>query len=452
MAEWFKNLIKKLYSKIIQQTDKDINKNQRDAQKYFDTSKENVTPMVSNALSILAFGDSSVTVDLNGDSTKRTELLNQIAQKEFTKAKRKVSAALGIGMIASIPYCADSGLGRKIYIDTITKDRFWITGVQGDDITEISALADIVTIGTKKYMRWTDYSVNNGVYLIRNKATNESGAEIPLTSVDKWESIQPEIAISGVDRLPVAFYSCPAGERRPDGVEGAPITYGCDAILEKITKTLKDIEDEFELKKVKLIVPQSMLNPQRDKDGKIIAKQFDSKLYVKVSDNDGDNNIVVFDPAIRESPLFSKLQQHFALLEKAIGCSRGILTDMLTQNATATEIRRSMNATFCLTDDMRKEYKKYFEDLMYSVNVLCNYYNLSPISDYTVNFDWNYSLLEDSEQTFRQLKEGRAEGAISTLEIRRFLKPDETPEDARKAIEDIKKNEPSLKSLMGMSE
>jgi hypothetical protein len=59
-------------------------------------------------------------------------------------------------------------------------------------------------------------------------------------------------------------------------------------------------------------------------------------------------------------------------------------------------------------------------------------------------------LLEDSEQTFRQLKDGKAEGAISTLEIRQFLKPDESPEDAQKAIEDIKKNEPGLKTLIGV--
>lgn len=445
-----KDIIARLFSKTVGQSERNIEKNRRDAQRYFDISKENVTAIVANALSILAFGDSSVAVDLNGETTKRTELLNQIAQKEFIRAKRKISAALGVGMIASIPYCSDNGLGKKIYVDTITKDRFWITGAQGDDITAISALSDVVEIGNNKYMRWTDYSVKGGAYVVRNKATNESGKEVPLSSVYKWWEICPEIAVSGVDRLPVAFYSCPTGERRPDSIEGVPITFGCDSILEKIEKTLKDIEDEFDLKKVKLIIPDSMIYKKRDKNGNIIKNQFDSKLFVKVADNDGDNNITVFDPQIRESVYFSKLQAYFSLLEKAIGCSKGILTDLLTQGATATEIKRSMNSTFCLTDDIRKEYKRYFDDLIYSVNVLCNYYNLSPISDYTINFDWNYSLLEDSEQTFNQMKDGKSEGVISSVEMRRFLKPDETPEEAQKAVEEIKKNEPSMKSLIGI--
>lgn len=449
MFERFKEIIYKLFLRNSQESDEEQNKSQRDAQAYYDTSKENITAMVGNALSILAFGDSSVTVNLKGTNTKRTKYLNSIAQKEFNKAKRKISTALGIGMIASIPYCVDAGIGKKIYIDTVAKDRFWVTGTQGDDITEVVALADVITYNKKKYMRWTNYSIQNGVYLIQNKATNEQGDEVALTTIPQWTTISPEIAISGVDRLPIAFYSCPTGDRRPDGIEGVPITYGCDAILKKIATTLKDIETEFKRKKVKILLPRSMAITKKDKNGKPIGDMFDDEVYVKLSDSE-ENKIVVYDPPIRESSYFSLLQQYLSLLEKAIGCSKGILTDMLTQNATATEIRRAMNATFCLTDDMRKEYVRYFEDLMYSVNVLCNYYNITPVSDYNINFDWSYSLLEDSEQTFRQFKDGKAEGAISTLEIRQFLKPDESPDDAQKAIEDIKKNEPGLKTLIGV--
>ena len=445
-------VLKKLYERVSMQSSKKLTQNQKDAQDFYDISHENITALIANALSILAFGDSSVYIDLNGKTTQRTELLNKIAVKEFTVAKRKITSALGVGMIVSIPYCTDNGLGPKIYIDTVTKDRFYITGMQGDEITECTVLADTYITETEKYLRWTDYSVSNGIYTIRNKATNAGGTEIPLTRIKKWENIQPEINISGVDRLPVAFYSCPVGGRRPDSTEGVPITYGCGAILEKIKKVLENIEKEFDNKKVRVFAPRSLLMPQRDKDGKVIGKELNDELYVKTSPTTEDETITVFDPAIRESSYFSKLQQHFGLLEKMIGCSKGILTDLITNGATATEIRRAMNSTFCLTDDMRKEYVKYFNDLMYAVNVLCNYYSLTPISEYEINFDWNYSLIEDSEQTFRQMTEAKSHGAISTLEIRQFIKPDETPEEAQKAIDDIKKNEPPLSSLIGMSE
>ena len=442
-------IVEKLFGRAILEY---LNKHKKGgSQSYYDTSEENITAMISQALSIIAFGDCSVSVNLDNGSTKRTEFLNDIAEKEFSKAKRKVASALGLGMIASIPYCTDNGLGKKIYIDTIGKDRFFITGVQGDEITEITAIADTVTVGEKKYTRWTDYSVNNGVYTIRNKATNESGKEVPLESVEKWKGIQPEISIGGVDRLPVAIFKCPSGGRRPDGIEGVPITYGCDATLNKIKTTLKDIEREFAKKKVKIIAPRSMLLAQRDENGKIIGKTFDDDLYEKVADSDEQNKVIVFDPAFKESAYYFKLNKHFEMAEKEIGCSPGILTQMVTHGATATEIKRANNSTFCLTDDIRKEYMNYFENLIYSVNVLCNYYNLTPISDYKINYDWNYSLLEDSSETWQQLKDGQSMGLRSKAELRAW-QTGESIEEAQKKIDEITKQEPPLQTLIGMSE
>lgn len=450
-TEWLYNIIINLFKKKNNQSSNEEQEKEKDAQKYYDISKENITAIVANALSVLTFGDCSVNIDLKSSATKRTEYLNKIAKKEFFRARKKVAAALGTGMIASIPYCANKGLGNRIYIDTISKERFWITDRQGDDIIEIVALSDIVTVDNNKYYRWTDYTVQNGVYIIKQKATTSTGKEIPLNSITNWQGIEPQIAISGVDRLPVAFYSCPISGRNPNGIDGKPITYGCDATLKKIADTLEDIEDEFELKQVKVFAADVLLKQRYDEKGKSIDVTFDDKLYRKLNGGN-ENEITVFDPAIRESAYFQKLQQHFAMLEKEIGCSKGVLTEFATNGATATEIRRTMNPTFCITDDMRQEYVNYFDTLIYSVNVLCNYYNITPISDYNINYDWNYSLLEDSEQTFNQLMQAKSAGAVSKVEIRQFVRPSETLEESKKAIEEIARNEPDVKTLLGMSE
>lgn len=435
-------IAKKLFGKkIVKEPD--------NALKYYDISQENISAIVSTSLSSLAFGDCSLSVDANGKNTKRSEYLNEIGQREFSKAKQKTAVALGTGMIASIPYSIDNGLGRKIYIDTIAKDRFLITGVQGDDITQIAAISDIVKIEKDTYIRWTDYSVHNGAYLIRNKATNESGDEVELGTVKQWANIPPEIAIGGVDRLPVAFFRCPAGGRRAESVTGRPITYGCDATISKIAKTFDDIEREFDKKKAKILASRALVKSSFDELSGEYTNSFDDDLFIKLSDVDNADNITIFDPAFRESAYYFKLEKHFAMLEKEIACSRGILTDLSTNAATATEIRRAMYATFCLTDDMRKEYTEYFNRLMYAVNVLCNYYSITPVSDYTISYDWGYSLLEDSSETFRQLIEGKSHGVISKTELRQFFKPDETPEEAKKIIDEIRDNEPTLNDIMG---
>ncbi len=425
------------YGKRSEESIKEISEGQRDAQNYYDTATENITAIVANALSILAFGDSSLYVNSNGRESMRSRYLNELAKQEFCKAKRKVSAALGVGMIASIPYSVDNGLGRKIYIDTITKDRFFITGMQGDEITEITAISDIYEDEDGKVLRLTDYSVKDGVYTITNRAVTTKGDNILLSRIKRWENIEPKVCIGGVTKLPVAFYSCPIGARHVDSKFGVPITYGCEVTIGKILKTLDDIEREFSLKKIKVIAPRSLFTMERDAKGRVIGKGFSEELYEKVADNDFENQITVFNPEIRESSYFKKLTEHFMMLEKEIGCSRGILTDMITRDATATEMRAAMKSTFCIIDDLRKEYMKYFEELLYGVSVLLNFYNLTPISPYSVNYEWSYNFLEETKDTFEEMLDAKAEGAISRVELRRFLKPEESPEEAERAVREI---------------
>lgn len=446
----FNNLMRyvalKIFKKYLPQSDDEINKALTDARAYYNISEENITALLCNALVILAFGDSDVSIGTElKQPNKRSQLLDEIARREFDNAKPNISLALGTGTIASIPYVT----GGKVYIDTIGRDRFVVTDNRGSDVLQITAIADVATVRDRKYIRWTDYSLEGNVYVIKNAATTETGTPVSLETVERWAGIEPEIRIANVDRLPVAFYRCPANGRRPGGVTGVPITYGCGATLAKIKDTFAQIEREFEKKKVKIIAPRTLLKPQYDENGNIVGAKLDDDLFIRTSDTD-ENTIDIFDPAIRESAYFTKLTNHFAFLEKEIGISKGTLTDLVTNGATATEIKRSMHATFCFTDDMRKEYARYFETLLYGVDVLCNYYGLTPPGEYKINYDWNYSLIEDSAETWAQMKDGQAIGVRGKAELRAY-QTGESIDDAQKAVDEIAAKEPTMQTLMGMS-
>lgn len=413
-----------------------------DVQAYQDTTAENMTAIIANTLSVLAFADStiSITAGKNKAPTQRTKLLDSIIQKLWQSIKQDIAVGNGCGMIAAIPYSVDNGLGRRIYVDTVTKDRIFITGYQGDDITKVAVLSDTAIIDNKIYYRWTDYAVENGTYIITQRATYGS-EPIELTAVPDWANITPEIRIAGVDRLPIGIYKCPTSNRRPDTMDGVPITYGCNATLAKIAKCLMDIENEFEDKKP-LIFADSKLFDENDK---ISARIFKSlKAGGKLTDN---KMVEVFDPAFRETAYFTKLEHHFAMLEKEIGASRGILTDLTTDGATATEIRRATHQTFALCDDIHRQVEKYIDDLMYGINVLINYYNLAPISEYEINYNWSYAMLEDTDSTFNQLKEAYSMGAADEVDIRQFIIDTETAEEAAEKIKQIKLNGGNMSQL-----
>lgn len=446
--------VQRLFGLTAQQSSDVLDAAEIDAQRYFDVSRENITALIANSLAVLAFGDSEISVTTkNGaleNNSARLEMLSKLLEREWTGAKRNIAAALGVGMIATIPYSVDTGNGRKIYTSTVTRDRIYITGMQGSDITSCVILSDVFEDETSStpLFRWTAYSVENNVYTIRNKAT-QGGDEIPLTSVPRWADIPEEISIAGVDRLPLGIFRCPTANRRPDDITGVPITFGCDATLRKIARTLADIETEFDRKKVRIFADRQLLRPIYDDKGVEVGRELADDVFAGLGETDAPV-FNIYDPALRESAYFAKLQQHFTMLEREIGASRGILTELNTKNATATEIRRAMHDTFCLLDDIHGEYEQYIEQLIYGINVLCNYYGIEADTAYELHYDWSYALLEDSAETFRQLMEARSAGIIGDAEMRVFLRPDEDLETAQKRIDDIRKTRLVSPELLGM--
>ena len=430
-----KNLILRLFGVKPKQTDTDIQRAATDVRSYQDTTKENLTAIFANTLSTLAFCDSAVSINAgkNKPPTMRTQLLDDIMQEQWKNIKQNISIGNGCGMIASLPYSVDNGMGRKIYIDTVTKDRIFVTGVQGNEITAVTVISDFAVIDNKIYTRWTDYSVENSVYIIRQKATHE-GNPIVLNSVDDWANIIPEIRIAGVERLPIGIYKCPTSNRRPNTIDGVPITYGCNATMDKISKCLIDVEEEFEDKKAMIFADGKLF----DGDNKISSRIFKS---IKAGGKLGENSLIdVFDPAFRETSYFAKLEQYFTILEKEVGTSRGILTDLSVSGATATEIKRSTYQTFAICDDIHTNAEKYINDLVYGINVLANYYSMTPVSEYEISFTWSYALLEDTDSTFNQLLQAHSKGAVDTAEIRQFVTDAETLEESQDKVNQIKLN------------
>ncbi len=453
MNDFIKNLIWRWFGKKILESVGQIHRNETDCSTYSDITAENITALLANSVSNIAMGDSQTTVIASGGgSTRFTDILSEIAAKEWSDIGNTVACALGCGAIISIPYSVDNGLGRKIYIDTVMKDRFFVTAMQGDEITQCVILADEFIRDNKSFKRFTDYSIKDGVYIIRNRAVCNNNP-VSLTSVEEWKDIPEQIAIGGVRQLPIAVLRCPQNPRRPKAPSGVPITFGCGATLDKIAKTLNDIEREFDKKKAKILADRQMIRLHKKKDGsnddEKIRKEFENNdLYVAFNSSDNFKGVEIFDPAIRDSAYYNKLEKHFAMLEKECGLSEGVLTKLSTSHATATEIFRTMYNTFCFCNKINASVTKYFKDLMYGCSVLINYFGMAPYCEYDVQFSYSFALLEDTSETFSQKMQAESIGAEDVVEIRQFIHPEETREEAQAAVDKIKANRPTVHQLI----
>lgn len=434
MFQKFIMWIFRLFNIQSQTTQKEVEDNQKYAVEYERIDGINFNSIFSNKLANYVINDSNVNI--TGENA-RVELLDKTIQSMWKKAKKITSMGFGYGGVILVPY-VKSG---KIYYNIVSQSRVTIDEVEGENIIGATIIADKRTVNrgignSKTYYRLTNYRVRNGNIEITQKFTDENGHEVPVP--DFWKNIELKKVITGVDRALFGYIKSPINNRKTDDKYGVPITYGCDSTIAEIKETMKQLYREYKLKEAFVGADSTMFN---GKDSLPL-----NGLFKKVDAGD-DNFFEVFDPAFR--PFTERLQELYQRLEHEIGTSAGILSEVNTANATATEIKRSMFDSYTIVDDMRSNIEKGIEDFLYSANVLANAYNLTPQGDYEVSFDWDYSLLEDSQETFSQLITAQSKGIISEVEVRQWLKPDETLEDSQKAIEEIKASEPSVQQLVG---
>lgn len=416
-------------------TSKEVDDNSKYATQYEYIDDINFNAIFSNKLANYVIADSNMNI--TGENA-RVDLLNKTGQSMWKKAKKFVSMGFGYGGVILVPYVK----GGKIYYSIVSQNRVTIDETDGDLITGATVLAEkrVISgnINTKTYMRWTNYQIQNGNMVITQQFSDDKGNKIPTP--DFWANIQEVQTITNVDRVLFGYLKSPINNRRSNDKYGVPITYGCEATINEIKTTMQQLLDEYELKRPFVGVDVTMFNGKNQLPAHGLFKKIDFGT-------DGEDRFEVFDPAFR--PYTDRLQELYKRLEHEVGTSAGIISELNTENATATEIKRAMYDTFTLVDDMRSNLEKCMEDFFYACNVLANAYNLSPQGEYELGFDWSYSLLEDPDAEFNHLIAGVNQNVISKAELRNWIKPDEEMEQSEKAVAEIEASNPSVDDLLG---
>lgn len=439
MFENLKQLILRLFRIEVAKTDEEESSHREDVKAYDRTSGINMTAILANRLATLTVTESKANITGNN---QRSDMIGSCFGSMWKDAQEITSRCFGTGGVALVPYVA----GNKIYTSIVPKDRFFITKSQGTDIIGATIAADVKKKKTDTYIRFTDYEIQDSSYVIRNRATR-NGSTCSLTEVVEWSGIAEEIRIGNVDRLLLTYLKSPFNRGEVGDLYGVPITRGSEDIIRQIEDCLKQIQTEFKNKESRVFADEMLF----DKDDNISARLF-KKVHAPggiSGSNAGGAFFEVFDPAFRDSSYYNRLNELFILLEKSIGTSRGLLTEPVTVGATATEILRSSYDTYALITAMRTQWQDAVDALAYAYNVLANAFNLSPAGDYAIEWDWSTSLVESSTETWNQLLQAKSAGAVKTAEVRQYIYPEESMEEAQAAVDEIAANEPSLSSLIG---
>lgn len=417
--------------------------------------------------------------------TDRADFLNE----QYAKLKKQIRRQLEYGIakggivIKPFPVVYDEGITEKMSMDEENKDNERLSAekplpkyeidfdfVQADrfyplsfdnngKITEAAFLQTKVD-NEKIYTRIEHHLLVGRKVTVRNYAfvssnsdavrlgllhsANDVGKPCPLSEVPEWANLEEEVTIDNVDRPLFAYFKMPEANTidpySPLGVSG----------YSRVTSLIQDADEqysrmlwEFEGGELAIDVDRDALKIQEYQNGQhqteLPTKQ--ERLFRKV-DLNSEETYNVFAPALRDESLAHGLNIILMRIEDATGLSRGTISEQIGADArTATELKILKQRSFATNKDIQDALEDALRDAVYVMDVYATLYNITPSGEYEISFEWDDSIIVDSDAELEKRLSMLNAGITSKLETRMwyFGETENQAKAALQKIEDEKK-------------
>lgn len=387
--------------------------------------------------------------DANGEKTSnpRAIYLAREFEKLMTVLRSKLEQGCAAGGMAIKPYPRDG----HIYFDFNMAWGLYPIAFGDDSVLTDVIFRDSFTEGKTVYTRLERHTVSGSDVKITQRAFKSEtrdalGIEIPLSSVDAWQSLVPEAVVKDSEGpLFGWFKTASANSIDVDSPMGVSVYSKAVDSIREADKQYSRLLWEFEGSELAVDVDPSVLRPKKDGKGQEMPK-LNQRLFRGV-DLGTDDNYHVFNPAIRDASLVAGLNQILIRVEDLCGLARGTLTDVNQEARTATEIRHMRQRTYVTIADNQKVLEHCLRDVIRTMDKYATIYHLAPQGEYEVSFDWDDSVLNDTSQQLAERLELHSAGLLSDTELRQWYFG-ETEAQAAAAMEKLRAEQLSKAAAM----
>ena len=330
--------------------------------------------------------------------------------------------------------CAKGGLalkpyvnGQNIEVDLTQADCFFPTSYNSrGDITG-AIFVDTKTIGDNLYTRLEYHNFTNDGYYIFNKAyktkniegNNSLGKEIPLSDIDDWSELEPEVLIQNVEKPLFAYFKIPMANTidntSPLGV----------SVFSRAINDIKEADKQYsrllwEFEGSELAVDASIDCFKVSGKGEYEVPHGKERLFRKLNfeANEYKKPFEVFSPTIRDQSLLNGLNTILKQIEYKCGLAYGTISDPQQVDKTAEEIKTSKQRSYQSVTDTQKALQKALEHLVYCMSVIGQLSGLPTKGKNEVSFKWDDSIIVDAEKEREQDRKDVAMGVMSHAEYR----------------------------------
>lgn len=380
------------------------------------------------------------------DENTRAGYLNTQYQDHVLKhLGNKVEQAMAVGGMIFKPYVS----GDKIYIDFCRQGNFIPIAFDDDgEITDIAFSDSFISDGfeytkIERQLFSADEQrvyVTNKVYKAKLNPDNdidELGTEVPIETIPRWRTIEPEVVIEDVDRPLFGNYRVPlANNIDLDCPLGLSVFSPALKMIKKADEQFSRLDWEYEGGQMAIDVDDSAINVIQGYYGtNMRLDQTRNRLY-RTLDLGKDETYEAFAPTLRDISYIDGLDKYLRRIEDLVGLARGSLSEVAGDARTATEIRILKQRTYITIASNQKALDTALNELIHAMDILTNLYDLAPAGEFELVTDWKDSVLTDTNEELTNRLLLVDKGIISREEVREWYL-DEDEDTAKNKIAEI---------------
>lgn len=399
---------------------------------FFDVDNISITATLAERLATITLTGSNMNVE---GTSKRAEFMQKIADQVYQEhLKDACTFALGTGSALIKPNTD----GERFGFDIIPENNYVITGSTGNYIYAVLIKSSEYTSNNHRFTLIESQSVkeSEGTKYVEISYTAFKDDKECKLSETRWSDYETQI-IPNVDRLLFGRMKCPTTNRKNvNSPNGVPVTFGYNEVVENSKDSYRQYNQERKDKEAYIFAHKSLFS--KDQYGRTVLPKGKERLFMNVSGrNVDDGNLLnVYSPDIRDASLDNEIERNLRMLELMCGLGEGLLSKSTLTYTNMDEVRAMKQATFAFMNTFRRSIDACIEDLMYAVDKIANYNNITPIGDYSAYMDWSDEYMTSLTERFNQYMQAESAGWIEPAEGRAVLM-NEDIDEAREAVENI---------------
>lgn len=425
---------------------------------YRDSGKKgtdySVESMVCESLANLMMLEFSMPIE---GGSARARMLDEVSDA-FVRDALFNAVAMGFltGDIITVP----SWNGHTMDNVLVDAGSFAILGANGNEVTSMIYVVDEKQIkyGARytllRLIELVPYTAQDGTPTYANRyktfiAKDGTITDIPLSEFPDWAAAnEEEWVIPNVDRLLIGRYrSFTLNPLRPNAQKGTPICFGASAPIREIHYLTQQMHAEFGLSEKAIIADKTLFKKElrRDSEGNVISQKLvlpkgRERLFMDVGNRGGSGSPLIQEwaPTIQLQPYIDALEKQYQEVEKCVGVSSGILSNLNDQSyQNVDNVRKSTIKTQSFVNTAREVCESYLSDMVYAWNAILNFYGVTPVGDYHVEYKWSDEYINTFSDQQNAILAGEAIGATDAVDYRVFVMG-ESPEVAKERVAQIK--------------